>query len=348
MLLSVEEPLLRASFRLLTEEDGPTTPDSETLCASLEAARCALQAAKARVPQLTCTERGKQAWARAVAGPVATEAAPFRCQVGLPPVSRAYHKMREILLSCALSLPEGQARTVHLCEAPGGFIQAVGDLGVERRWWPRAACPSEEPAADLPWRWVGHSLAEGKRAPAAKVDGLPMDYGTFLEGDLLHNPEAEADRILQSLQRGGNAEHGAHLVTADGAVEMDHCHLEREHLPLLLAQCCAACRLLEPDGTFVLKYFEGVHHATACVLAKLTHAFSRVSLIKPTSSRPTNSERYVVARGFGNREPEHRTLRWWATPMVLAEPWCEAYALHAERQARTQTEHLKRCLRQAM
>tara|TARA_B100002051_G_C16588718_1_gene561594 strand:- start:192 stop:485 length:294 start_codon:yes stop_codon:yes gene_type:complete len=48
----------------------------------------------------------------------------------------------------------------------------------------------------------------------------------------------------------------------------------------------------------VCKYFEGARVDTQLWIAVLTTCFENVSLVKPTTSRATNSERYVICRSF--------------------------------------------------
>ena len=91
---------------------------------------------------------------------------------------------------------------------------------------------------------------------------------------------------------------GADLVTGDGAAEMDHERIEEAHEPLAWAQVRIARRCLSPGGTLVLKVFEGLQPRMRDLVAQLTRSFETVSLLKPGSSRPTNSERYLVCRGF--------------------------------------------------
>ena len=124
-------------------------------------------------------------------------------------MSRAYHKLREILYTCALPPPRA---SVHLCEAPGGFVQAARDA---------AEGEGDGPA----WRWRALSLAGGDGgAPVPHPDVASDARGRFLEGDVL---AAEADAGVRALLEHCAAT-PADLVTADGAVEMDHARLERD------------------------------------------------------------------------------------------------------------------------
>ena len=60
----------------------------------------------------------------------------------------------------------------------------------------------------------------------------------------------------------------------------------------------AALLLLREGGTFVMKMFDHAQPATQKLLSSLSRVFSMVHLVKPLASRPANSEKYVVARGF--------------------------------------------------
>ena len=91
------------------------------------------------------------------------------------------------------------------------------------------------------------------------------------------------------------------MVTADGATLMNHGDMEREHLPLLWAQSLVAVHCLCVGGDLVLKLFEAGLYETQLLMAMLTIRFRNVSIIKPFTSRNTNSERYLVCRSLESR-----------------------------------------------
>lgn len=247
-MLAVETFVMHASFS--NGESGEET---------LHSPHPRLETLKARVPEVR-TRMGEHRWNAMVnRPPIATNAFTH----GIRPVNRAFHKLYEILLSCAIPPPK---RSVHLCEAPGGFVQATAHY----------VGPDE-------WSWAALTLEKGLEVHA----DLPTDRGRFVYGDVFQEDAAVAEL-------GETAD----LVTGDGAVESEHARLEEDHAPLLYAQTRVALRLLRPGGTLVLKFFEGMRRETWVWIANLTHSFERVSVIKPTSSRPTNSERYLVGRGF--------------------------------------------------
>ena len=299
-MLASEWPLLRGAVRVrdAAEPAASAAPPAPTFAR--------LAAAKARVPAAIISA-GRARWEGVV------NAAPLpRGPPGM--ASRAYHKLKEIQLSCAL--PPAR-RSVHLCEAPGGFVQATAE----------AAAPE--------WRWTAASLACRIR-PAPN---LPRERGDFLADLPCAGDLRDAACAAAVVARAGPG--AADLVTADGAAEMDHADLDAAHLPLLAAQTGAAVRCLAPGGTFVCKFFEGAAPSTRAWLAWLTTQFADVGVIKPTASRATNSERYVVARGYavgGAAPPED-----WARCAVAAA-WDETTAALLARMAATQAAALERAL----
>ncbi|GAX78270.1 hypothetical protein CEUSTIGMA_g5712.t1 [Chlamydomonas eustigma] len=217
----------------------------------------------------------------------------------------AWAKMYEAIMSCSLlphdsialgQGPEGNpaAFTVHLCEAPGAFIAATNHFVRTHRptWW---------------WDWLAISLNpyyEGNDQFAMidddKLIGETLDrwcWGADDSGDLrkLHNMEAF---WRAAHMRHGNM--GAMLVTADGAVDtsMDPNRQEEITAGLHLCEIVAAVGLLALGGHFMWKGFTLFEHASLGSLYLMACLFEEVAVYKPATSKPANSEVYVVGRGF--------------------------------------------------
>jgi hypothetical protein len=90
------------------------------------------------------------------------------------------------------------------------------------------------------------------------------------------------------------------LVTADGGfdVSSDYNMQELLTLRLILCEVYTMLRLQREGGAGVLKVFDVSHADTQTVLRVLAAAYAHVTLVKPLSSRPANSEKYVVCAGF--------------------------------------------------
>lgn len=239
---------------------------------------------KARVPECIA-RKGRRAWELAILASAVPR--PILPKVPAHVVSRAYHKLREIMLSC--SLPR-VSKSLHLGEAPGGFVQATAQHSTDS------------------WTWTAVSL-DKDGAPKPNVEHLPLECGSFLPGDVLD------DDCMQDML--GHCGCKVDFVTADGAVEMNHDRLEEEHLPLLFGQSDVAMSALALEGVFVCKFFEGSLYETKVWIAGMSERFQHSCLIKPMWSRSTNSERYFVGRGFyGDASPIPRMGR-------LSGPWLE-------------------------
>lgn len=244
-----------------------------------------------------CMRKGLTAWKALLNR---TDVLPKCLRRETPPVSRAYYKLLEIMRTCALK----RARTaVCLCDAPGGFVQAIADEHPD--------CTIH--AASLR---VGIQFHRDARQKCHVID----DVGT---GDV-REPDVRA-AIVRSV--GANS---AHLVTADGATDNDHDHanIEVNTLPLLVAQVALALRLQADGGTFVMKLFGVGLSASVELLAVLASAYARVELIKPVTSRVANDERYVIATGYvaarDVRLPEVDYTRRVTRVATPPAEWCDA------------------------
>jgi hypothetical protein len=187
-----------------------------------------------------------------------------------------------------------------------------------------------DPSKD--WTWRAVTLENGIPVDEGR---LPRDRGRFLFADVI----SEETRVVEELNAAFAQEGGVDLVTADGAVEMNHDRIEEEHLPLARAQTRIALRCLRPGGIYVLKVFECLHPLTRDFISQLTRHFEFVSLIKPVSSRRTNSERYLVCRGLIVASP---SLNIYDEPYVHAAAWTDEYNRIVSNMATDQIQALTR------
>ncbi len=118
----------------------------------------------------------------------------------------------------------------------------------------------------------------------------PLPNTTIIHMDFL---DAQAPDKLKELMGGS-----AHLVLSDMAPPTTG-HTKTDHLRIIdLAENAAlfAIEILEPDGSFVCKLFQGGAEKT--LLDLLKKYFTKVRHAKPPSSRADSSESYIVAQGF--------------------------------------------------
>ncbi len=157
-------------------------------------------------------------------------------------------------------------RVVDLGAAPGGWTQ----IAVER-----VKSPPENPTV------VGLDLLE--MAPLAGAKTVRLD---FLDD--------RAPDVLKEMLGG----HSADVVLSDmapnttGMKDVDHLRI----MGLLETAYAFACEILNKDGVFVAKIFQGGTEQN--LLAEMKRRFETVKHAKPQASRKESSEFYVVATGF--------------------------------------------------
>lgn len=193
--------------------------------------------------------------------------------IDVKPISRAFFKLVEVMRTCALN---PSTRTLHLCDAPGGFAQAICVL-----------CPDVKEIIVTSRRKMGSPLF---------ASALMKDRRVF-ELDLSDDSDIQAagvrDQICKDVQN-------CSLITADGAVDNETQPELTEAVTarLLFYEVMTALRVQVAGGDFVLKVFGISLDITREFLAMLAICYETISIVKPFTSRSINDERYIVCQTF--------------------------------------------------
>lgn len=183
-------------------------------------------------------------------------------------------------------------RCVDLCAAPGSWSQVLADKLFEIKQELRnkdfstnndgadesnTSCHDNDSIPDI----VAIDLQ-----PMAPIDGV-----LTMQGDI--TSVVTAQRVIEHF-RGERAE----LVICDGAPDVTGLHDVDEYLQsqLLLAAMLITTHVLCDDGTFVAKIFRGPN--IGFLYSQLRLLFERVSIAKPSSSRNSSMESFVVCQKF--------------------------------------------------
>jgi len=236
----------------------------------------------------------------------------------LKPLSRSYFKMVEILeLTSFFSRLPAQTllRTAHVCEGPGGFIEAVYDESAKqgRRCNHSIAMTLRSRQSHVPsWRKAFQFLKRNR--------SIQVIYGEDGTGDILkpENQQYFIDHVVYE-----TAHQRVDLFTADGGFDVSDNYEKQETLlfPLLMASTKIGLEVLKKGGLFVLKVFDCYHRATADLIYFLSCHFEEWSLYKPGMSRPCNPEHYFVGIGFlGCTEEALDVMRLWCLILENGEP----------------------------
>jgi 23S rRNA U2552 (ribose-2'-O)-methylase RlmE/FtsJ len=213
------------------------------------------------------------------------------------PLSRSFYKMVEIMSVLQLfpRMPKQlqKIRSAHVAEGPGGFIEAFLEISEKNKKTVSAAYAMTLKPKDnhTPgWRRASSFL---QRHPE-----VLLEYGTDGTGDIYSRANQQA--FIQRTQA------GVHLFTADGGFDFstDYCLQERHVYHLLICSAKIGLQVLLQDGCLVIKMFDIYSEHTKILITLIGSCFKEWSLYKPATSRPCNSERYLLCRGYKGKQPE--------------------------------------------
>lgn len=172
-------------------------------------------------------------------------------------------------------------RAVDLCAAPGSWSQVLSDKLYQHTQ--EDGAKGEGPSSSFS---SSPAIVAVDLQPMAPIDGV-----LCLQGDITSIDTAKS--IIQHFQ-GSRAE----LVVCDGAPDVTGLHDVDEYLQaqLLLAALLITTHVLCENGIFVAKIFRGRN--IGFLYSQLGLLFHRVTVAKPSSSRNSSMESFVVCQGF--------------------------------------------------
>ncbi|XP_068609863.1 cap-specific mRNA (nucleoside-2'-O-)-methyltransferase 1 [Brachionichthys hirsutus] len=174
-----------------------------------------------------------------------------------------------------------------VCAGPGGFSEFVL---WKRRWHAKGFGMTLKGPCDF-------KLEDFYAAPSELFEPYYGEGGVDGDGDITRPENITAFRnfVLESTEK-----RGLHFLMADGGFSVEGQENLQEILSkqLLLCQILTALSTLRTGGHFVCKTFDLFTPFSVGLVYLLYLCFDRISLFKPVTSRPANSERYVVCRGL--------------------------------------------------
>lgn len=213
------------------------------------------------------------------------------------PLSRSYFKMIEMLQLTNYLAEHKQGpglRTAHVCEGPGGFIEAIYDLApkIGRAVRSTHAITLRSTKSHIPgWRRAQHFMNRHRE--------IRIEYGPDNTGNILHKENRNS-----FIATAGRANH---IFTADGGFDFTNNYSAQETsiFTLLLASIHVGFSVLGADGLFILKVFDCFSRTSQQLVAFMAAHFNKWTLYKPATSRPCNSEHYFIGVGFRGARPEN-------------------------------------------
>ncbi|XP_031628389.1 cap-specific mRNA (nucleoside-2'-O-)-methyltransferase 1-like [Contarinia nasturtii] len=168
-----------------------------------------------------------------------------------------------------------------VCAGPGGFSEYV----LWRKQWHAKGFGftlRNENDFKLDQFWAGHP------------ETFDTFYGIKEDGNV-YDPENILSFSQHVLNR---TPMGVHFMMSDGGFSVEGQENVQEILSkqLYLCQCLTALTIVRVDGHFVTKLFDLFTPFSVGLIYLMYKCFKKISIIKPNTSRPANSERYLVCK----------------------------------------------------
>jgi 23S rRNA U2552 (ribose-2'-O)-methylase RlmE/FtsJ len=219
-------------------------------------------------------------------------------------LSRAFYKMWEILYTFDIASSEHKEgmTMVGLAEGPGSFIQAFVEF--REKYY--------EPSNDTIYTLTINSDStvninkDMVETINKRYDNMITIMKTIKTGGAKNSKDTKILSTNGDLTKvstieylKANVKKKADLITADGGFEWkNENYQEQEAYQLILGEIIAAINIQAKGGSFVIKVFETFTLNTIKLIYILSSFYEETYVYKPFFSRSTNSEKYIICKGF--------------------------------------------------
>ena len=189
-------------------------------------------------------------------------------------ISRAYFKLYEMIYHEPI-IYRSNFSSLFICEAPGGFIECISDIRRKKN-------------------------LQTKFLSVSKLD-TSIKFNPYIEENNLIDSDITEYFVLNELTKKVNSKFpdGLDFITADGGFEIKNYNCQENITSkLLLCEIYLAICTQKVGGMFVIKFFDMFTHNSVIYYLLLCSFYEYVKIIKPHTSRNSNSERYLICYNF--------------------------------------------------
>lgn len=210
------------------------------------------------------------------------------------PLSRAFFKLTEIFLSIDI-VPDKYKSTpgviANIAEGPGGFIEAL--------YKQRTVVGLQDTFYGITLQPKNRNIPGWEQLQRRKKHFLNNKNVILKTGNLYNVKTVLKYSKLFTKQK-------AWLVTCDGGFDYsnDFNNQEKNSRKIIYAEITTTLLIQEKNGSMVCKMFDLFTKFSLQIIYLLTLLYEQVYIVKPLTSRPANSEKYIVATRFKGIQPE--------------------------------------------
>ena len=211
------------------------------------------------------------------------------------PISRSFFKLWEILYDFKFIIPHNikNLKTAHIAEGPGGFIECIYKYLSKNK-------------IDISTEIHGITLlSDNRNIPKWKIRKNFIDKFNIKLNDT-HGSSSDLYKInnintfIKNVSLKSDNTNCCDFVTADGGFDFSENYNSQENdfIIFLICEIYIIFNILKDNGNAVIKLYDIYSRNSMKILYILTLFFDEVFIIKPFSSRPANSEKYVLCKSF--------------------------------------------------
>lgn len=218
-----------------------------------------------------------------------------------PIINRAFFKYWEIIQEFNIFKNYNINNVIlHCAEAPGGFIQAT-NLYIKKNVNNIDSDGYQLIPNHLSYPIYTISIQEKNSSfpiynKKCLKKNVIVTYGKDNTGNINN-----IDNIyfLQSL-----IPNKCYLITADGGLDEgnDYNNKEQLHFYLIINEIYLALINQDKNGYFILKIFDTYTDTNIHIIYMLSFLYKSINIYKPKTSRPTNSEKYIICNEFTSNQ----------------------------------------------
>ena len=204
------------------------------------------------------------------------------------PISRSYFKLWEILHDFDLINIKNDEFFIscHLAEGPGGFIECLYKYIIKY---------ITDNFRNI--KIYGSTLlSDNSSIPKWKLKkniqehfNLILNYSLDESGDLYYINEV--NKLITKIGK-----HNCNLITADGGFDFsnNYNHQEKDFMNLFISEAYIMLNLLKNNGNGIIKIYDIYSKNSIKIMYIISLFFEKIYIIKPLTSRPANSEKYIL------------------------------------------------------
>ena len=222
--------------------------------------------------------------------------------VSIENMSNAWLKMNEIIHHFNILKDTKEIVTFSNCELPGSFIEAIrfncGQLGISLEWYGSSYISGETTLTDT------YGLVKNYRRNWLMDDACPGDMTN------LKHIKTIASRLPKKCD----------FYTSDGGIHVgnDYNNQEALNADLHIGQMICGLLTLKEGGSIVLKIYTWFTPKVQSLIVYCASLFKKFYIHKPQTSRPENSEIYLIGLGYKTAELD-LSKKWFDSDIVDLE-----------------------------